>query len=292
MPKLTPEGEKIVEGLAEQYKIGANAVKMMLDAVANGGGGMAQFNVPEFGGNGHWMRGGITMIGDMFNNSMKATVDSLCTELSNLMQAQAKLFAPAAQPQSQGLGSSSGSATAFSSQSWSYSWWPEELGNPSTTGAQNAVRYAYFPEIRRLAIDFSGNVEVYDTTGFAIQGFNQQQAGDLGSLTFLSNRGPVRLNSLPRLHSLSGEARQPPQAKAPEAKGAAQAKRGREAPASEAKSAPEAKAPAEAAQAPKPAAGDANSVLALIEQLSALKEKGVLTEEEFAAQKAELLKRL
>src|SRR3974377_2074842 len=105
MPKLTPEGEKIIAGLAEQYKIGADAVKMMLDAVARGGGTMAQFNVPEFGGSGQWMRGGMTMAGDMFNNSMKATVDNLCTELSNLMQAQANLFAPASQQsqfQSQG----------------------------------------------------------------------------------------------------------------------------------------------------------------------------------------------
>jgi hypothetical protein len=59
MAKLTPEGEKIVATLAEQYKIGADAVKMMLDAVVKGGGAMAQFNVPEFGGSGQWMRGGM-----------------------------------------------------------------------------------------------------------------------------------------------------------------------------------------------------------------------------------------
>src|SRR3974377_1381676 len=105
MAKLTPEGEKIVKGLAEQYKIGAAAVKMMLDAVARGGVVMAQFNVPEFGGSGQWMRGGMTMIGDMFNNSMKATVDNLCSEIANLLASQANLFAPASQQsqfQSQG----------------------------------------------------------------------------------------------------------------------------------------------------------------------------------------------
>jgi Short C-terminal domain len=298
MAKLTPEGEKVVAGLAEQYKIGADAVKMMLDAVARGGGTMAQFNVPEFGGSGQWMRGGMTMIGDMFNNSMKATVDNLCTELSNLMQAQANLYAPAMQSQSQSQ--SSGSATSFTKPSWSYNWWPEELGNPSSTGAQNALRYAYFPEIRRLAIEFDGKVEVYDTTGFDIHGFSQQQGGDIASLTFTSNRGPVGLRRLPRVHSLSGEARKPAEASAPEppeAKAAAQAKSAK--PAAQAKSAPEkqpekqpGKQGAEAPAASSHASGDASSVLALIEQLSGLKEKGILTEEEFAAKKAELLKRL
>ncbi len=50
MTRLTPEGERIIQALAEQYKIGAEAVKVMLDAVAKGGGGAAKFNVPEFGG--------------------------------------------------------------------------------------------------------------------------------------------------------------------------------------------------------------------------------------------------
>jgi hypothetical protein len=57
---------------------------------------MAQFNVPEFGGSGQWMRGGMmTAAGDMFNNSMKATIDNLCSELSNLLASQAAIFAPA-----------------------------------------------------------------------------------------------------------------------------------------------------------------------------------------------------
>ena len=90
MAKLTPEGEKIVAALAERYAIGVDAVKMMLDAVSKGGGSMAQFNLPEFGGSGQWMRGGMTMVGDMFNNSMKATVDNLCNDLSKALENQPK----------------------------------------------------------------------------------------------------------------------------------------------------------------------------------------------------------
>jgi hypothetical protein len=49
--------------------------------VAAGGGTLAQFNCnhPELGGNGQWMSGGMTMVGDMFNYGLKATVSGLCS---------------------------------------------------------------------------------------------------------------------------------------------------------------------------------------------------------------------
>ena len=255
---LTPEGEKIVAALSERYAIGVEAVKLMLDAVAKGGGTMAQFNLPEFGGSGQWMRGGMTMIGDMFNNSLKATVDNLCNELSNLLANQQGIIAPFSQSQQQSQGS--GGASIFMQQS--QAWWPSELGNPSSTGSQNNLRYAYFPDIRRLAIDYGGKTEVYDTTGFEFHGFGQQQSSGSASLTFASQRGVVRVDSLPR--------------------------------ASVRKAAPGARAP-QASPSPSPSAssnGESSSILSLIEQLGTLKEKGVLTEQEFAAKKAELLKRL
>jgi hypothetical protein len=257
MAKLTPEGEKIVAALADRYAIGVEAVKMMLDAVAKGGGTMAQFNLPEFGGSGQWMRGGMTMIGDMFNNSMKATVDNLCNDLSKVLENQPNImtaFLPQSQSQSQGSGGAS-----FWQSAQSGSWWPSELGSPSSTGSQNSLRYAYFPGSNRLAIDDRGRVEVYDTSGYDIGGFGQQQSGD-ASLTFTSQRGVVRVDRLPRVTS--------------------------------AKPAPEKRA-ATAAQSTSTSSGaDTGSVLALIEQLGQLKEKGLLTDEEFAAKKGELLKRL
>jgi hypothetical protein len=228
----------------------------MLDAVARGGGTMAQFNLPEFGGSGQWMQGGMTMVGDMFNNSMKATVDNLCTELSGLLATQASLFAPLPQPPAPG--------DADAVKSWNSApgaWWPLELGYPAATGAQNNERYAYFPKIRRLAVEYDGRVEVYDTTGYEIRGFSQQQQNLPGGvIAFMSQRGVIRPESFPRVH-FDKPAIEKPQAPRSES----------------------------LAQTP---GGDPSSIVALIEQLAQLKEKGVLTESEFAAKKAELLKRL
>ncbi len=72
MPQLTPEGQQIVDGVAYRHGFSSAAVAEMLGAVAIGHGNQAQFNHYEFGGMGQWSAGGMVMIGDMFNNGLKA----------------------------------------------------------------------------------------------------------------------------------------------------------------------------------------------------------------------------
>ncbi len=55
---------------------------------------MAQFYHPDLGGGGQWMRGGMTMVGDMFNGGLQVTVAGLCSELSSLLASQ-QVLAPA-----------------------------------------------------------------------------------------------------------------------------------------------------------------------------------------------------
>jgi hypothetical protein len=64
--------------------VSTDAVMTLLQALVNGNGTMAQFNHSELGGGGQWMRGGMTMVGDMFNYGLKSKVDGLCSELSQL----------------------------------------------------------------------------------------------------------------------------------------------------------------------------------------------------------------
>ena len=116
---------------------------------------------------GQWTRGGMTMVGDMFNNALKAKVDGLCAELSDLL-AQEPVLARAASSQSQsqrqgGGGNALGEASLFVPAGGENvgGWWPAELGAPSSTGSQNNLRYAYFPEARRLAVDIAGKLTVY-----------------------------------------------------------------------------------------------------------------------------------
>ena len=60
----------------------------LLQALLNSKGAMAQFDHRELGGVGQWMPGGMTMVGDMFNHGLKAKVDGLCSELSQILAGQ------------------------------------------------------------------------------------------------------------------------------------------------------------------------------------------------------------
>ena len=81
------------------------------------------------------------------------------------------------------------------------SWWPEGLDNPSSSGGQNGVQYAFFPQQRRLAIRQQGSVQQYDTGKHQISGVQQSQgnAGACGSPVFTTTTGEVALSRLRKL---------------------------------------------------------------------------------------------
>ena len=85
MPELTVEGRRKVEAVAARHGVGAAAAEALLAALVAGGGSQAQFDIPELGGMGQWSQGGMVMVGDMFNNALKARVDALCGELAGLV---------------------------------------------------------------------------------------------------------------------------------------------------------------------------------------------------------------
>ena len=71
-------------------------------------------------------------------------------------------------------------------------WWPEDLGTPVAAGRQGDVRYAYFADAHRLAVDRGGVITVYDTADHRIGGAGQQQGGGRLDLVFTSQHGTVR----------------------------------------------------------------------------------------------------
>lgn len=175
MPQLTAEGRRELEAIAERQGFSPAAAEVMLAALVAGHGSQAQFNHPELGGLGQWSRGGMLMIGDMFNNGLKSRVDALASDLSVLLDRTAAFGAASGQSlgqsQSQsGTGPAGVSLFVRGSGGGSGTWWPADLGAPSSTGAQNNLRYAVFPGTRRLAIDQGGRVSLYDTGDHLISG--------------------------------------------------------------------------------------------------------------------------
>jgi hypothetical protein len=72
-------------------------------------------------------------------------------------------------------------------------WWADEFDEPSTTGSQNGMRYAFFPEKQRLLIEEAGKLATYDTGDHRISG-TSQQSGQGRSLSFTSQKGEVKLD--------------------------------------------------------------------------------------------------
>ncbi|HEX2525197.1 MAG TPA: SHOCT domain-containing protein [Geminicoccus sp.] len=245
---------------------------------------MAQFNHPELGGMGQWSQGGMVMVGDMFNHGLKQRVDAVCAELAQQIRSQPVFQQPAAASQQQYQGAGSGSSGAEVSMfipaggSAAGRWWPDDLGQPAATGAQNNMRYAAFPDKRRLAIDIGGRVTVYDTAEHQISGFSQQQSGD-ASLTFSSQHGLVRVSDLAIVS--------PVQVAAPiQSSGSVF----RPTPVAESVP-PVGQRPATPAS-PSGEAPEREDIIASIERLAVLRDKGILTDAEFSAKKADLLGRL
>jgi len=76
-------------------------------------------------------------------------------------------------------------------------WWPAGLAQPASSGSQYGVRYAFFPEQQRLAIEEGGKVTQYATGEHRISGVSQSQGGSgVGALRFTSQSGDVDLASL------------------------------------------------------------------------------------------------
>ncbi|MEO1329110.1 MAG: SHOCT domain-containing protein [Pseudomonadota bacterium] len=274
MSALTDAGSRAIADLSARYGLSQSAVEAMARAVANGGGTMAQFNIPELGGSGQWMAGGMTMVGDMFNSGLQATVAGLCTDLSNAMARELFFVQPSFSPGNVGQ----------------TTWWPSDLGQPSASGGQNQMRYAYFPGPRRLAIDpgDGGPVRLLDTGDHQIGGFSQQQSGPgdpFFGLTFSSQFGQFAVASLPTAGgSEPAPQSSPPPPPEPSAPPPPLQQPSREPP-------PSGPQP-DQQQAPAASDRDVAETLALIAKLAELRDAGALSEEEFVEKKRELLARI
>jgi Short C-terminal domain len=199
------------------------------------------------------------MVGDMFNHGLKQRVDALCNELAGMLRSRPTSAKDKA----------AGVSLFVSRSDAAGQWWPSGLGSPASIGAQNDLKYAYFPSSSRLAILQDRQVRIYDTGEHRISGVSQQQSGDQ-SLTFTSQLGLVRVADLRLVNSQEEESRSPAAAGEPFP--------------------PSPERPSQARPVATTSTHDA--IIATIERLAELRKREIISEEEFVAKKAELLGRL
>jgi hypothetical protein len=165
-----------LDDLAAKYSVSVEAVEVLREALRRGGGRQAQFSHRDLGGMGQWSAGGMTQVGDMFNVDLKDKVNALCTALSR--QAEEVNGPPPMEEDSP------------------KPWWPEGLGQPSSTGSQNGMHYACFPDARRVAVKQAETVTLYDSGDHRISGVSQSQS-TTQQLSFSSQNGIIRASDLP-----------------------------------------------------------------------------------------------
>jgi hypothetical protein len=153
---MSASDDELVKRMAKKHSVSTAAVQVVMTALRGGGGRMAQFSHADFGGMSQWSPG-MSMVGDMFNTHLKAKLDALCSDLAAHLGASGAAGGP--RP--------AADEVSYRSMPGSADWWPAGLGRAGAVGAQNDLRYAVFPETRRLVIDGRGTVSVYDITGFS-----------------------------------------------------------------------------------------------------------------------------
>ncbi len=183
---MSSSDEPLIARLSVRHSVSPDAVRTILRALRSSGGSMAQFSHADFGGMSQWSPG-MAMVGDMFNDALKTKLGAICSDLAAHLSETSS--SQQAQPSAD---------VSYRSEPARSDWWPADLGKPGAVGSQNDLRYAVFPDTRRLAIDDNGRTEIYDTADHRIFGVAQAQSSDR-TLTFTSQHGLVRISDLGKL---------------------------------------------------------------------------------------------
>lgn len=165
---MSPSAE--ISKVARRSGLSPEAIGVLFDALVRGGGSQAQFSHPELGGHGQWMSGGMLMIGDMFNDALKAKVADACLQLAPLAAQEL-----ANQPR----------------QQVKDAWWPESLGHPGSVASQDSFAYALFGD--RIAVRTGAKVTIYAVGNNIASGVGMSN----GKLSVLTASGSIPLEQLP-----------------------------------------------------------------------------------------------
>lgn len=179
----------VLPEIAQRYQVPEAKVRELYRLLQESGGRQCQFNCEDLGGPVQWMPGMVTVT-RWNDHHLKTRVDGLCSELAAIVQGS-ETSAPAALRRPAGTAP----AGACVSLEAGESWWPAKFGHPASSGEQNGIRYAYFPEKHRLLIQEGAHLVAYDTGERHLTGAAQRQ-GSTSNLTFSTAEGPVDLKHL------------------------------------------------------------------------------------------------
>ena len=231
-------------------------------------GSQAQFNHPDLGGMGQWSGGGMIMIGDMFNQGLKHRVDALCNELAGLVRSNPR------------------STPASRKARWRGQSVRRGIGFAEPLVAAGTGRARVGRRAERNAIRIFPALAASRSTGRSGPRIRLGRASAVGLFATAGRRSIADLHQPIRRRSLADLPLVRRRADRPRSVALCARRRRRRTP----QAAPSAAAVAAPTDCACPRFSD--DVLRTMERLAELRRKDILTEEEFSAEKAELLARL
>jgi hypothetical protein len=179
----------VIPEIAARYLVPEEKVREIHRQLQANHATQCQFECSELGGPVQWMPG-MVMTSRWDDHALRARVDGLCSELCAIVRGS-ETAAPAAFKRDADAPPAASRVDLPAGESW----WPAALGQPSSSGAQNGVRYAYFPDKQRLLLQQGARIDAYDTGEHRLTGVSQQQ-GHSRSITFSTPEGPVPVEHL------------------------------------------------------------------------------------------------
>jgi hypothetical protein len=179
----------VIPEIAARYLVPEEKVREIYRQLQANDATQCQFTCDDLGGPVQWQPG-MVMTSRWDDHALRARVDGLCSELCAIVRGS-DTAAPAALKRDPATPPAISRVDLAAGESW----WPAMLGHPSSSGSQNGVRYAYFPDKHRLLLQHGARIDAYDTGEYHLTGVAQQQ-GHSRTITFSTAEGPIPVEHL------------------------------------------------------------------------------------------------
>jgi hypothetical protein len=192
---------QIISSLAKKYGLPSEIVQQLAYEMQKNRGEAVRFDIEYLGGKGRWKLNQSASVGNGFDVELNNFITDLCSDLSDHIRADAANVddddddeAPTIPSRPRGNSALDDTIGIPPLSLKPNVWWPEDFGDePDMTGHVGEIRYAYFPQRRRLVLRQGLRNRIFDTANFDVQEIAVGTESGFFNLVVLTSHGDFRL---------------------------------------------------------------------------------------------------
>jgi hypothetical protein len=192
---------QIITNLAKKYGLPVEIVNQLAHEMQKTRGESIRFDIEYLGGKGRWKLNQSASVGNGFDAELNNFITDLCSDLSDQIRANTvddnqddgddEPTIPSRPRSKSALDDTIGIAPLSLKPNV---WWPEDFGDePDIMGHIGELRYAYFPQRRRLVLRQGLRNRIFDTASFDIHEIVSGNESGFFNLIVLTNHGEFLL---------------------------------------------------------------------------------------------------